>query len=68
MKGIFNERTLKFKTYEGWTEVVKSKKGVVIQGLEDVMLFTNSEAKMNTLAKPLAWRYINPRVNWRMFK
>lgn len=68
MKGIFNEQTQRFKTYEGWTELTKSKKGVIIQGLEDVLLFTANEAALNVLPKPLAWRHINPRVNWRMFK
>ncbi len=68
MKGIFNTKTSKFKTYEGWTELTKSKKGTVINGLEDVMLYTNEEAALNVLKKPLEWRHINPRVNWRMFK
>jgi hypothetical protein len=68
MKAIFNEQTLKFKTYEGWTELTRSKKGTVINGLEDVMLFTHNEATLNVLKKPLAWRHVNPRVNWRMFK
>lgn len=68
MKAIFNENTRKFKTYEGWTELVVTKKSTVINGLEDVMLFTKGEADNNTLAYPLAWRHVNPRVNWRMFR
>jgi len=68
MKGIFNTNTSKFKTYEGWTELETSKKGIVIKGLEDVLLYTEKEAALNVLPKPLAWRHINPRVNWRMFK
>lgn len=68
MKAIFNERTKQFKTYDDWTEYGETDKSQYINGLEDVMLFTNKEAALNVLKKPLAWRHINPRVNWRMFK
>lgn len=68
MKAIFNERTQRFKTYEGWTELTKTKKSTVINGLEDVLLFTKGEAAINRLAYPLSWRHVNPRVNWRMFR
>jgi len=66
MYGIFNTSTSKFKTYEGWTELDHSRKGTVIKGLQDVMLFTNKERALNELKEPLQWRHINPPVNWRM--
>lgn len=66
MKAIFNEQTLKFKTYEGWTEYGETKNSQYINGLEDAMLFTDGEAERNPLKYPLAWRTVNPRVNWRM--
>ena len=68
MNAIFNEQTLKFKTYDGWTELEIGKKGTVIKGLQDVMLFTDGERALNVLTAPLAWRHINPRVNWRTLK
>ena len=66
MHGIFNTKTKKFKTYEGWTEY--DNKNNTINDLRDVMLFTNKERKLNVLKKPLEWRQVNPRVNWKMFK
>jgi hypothetical protein len=68
MNAIFNTKTSKFKTYDGWTELEVGKKGTAINGLQDVMLFTEGERKLNVLPTPLEWRHINPRVNWRMFK
>ena len=68
MKGLFNTRTNKFKTYEGWTDYEINKKGKVVKGLEDVMLYTEKEAALNVLKKPLEWRHINPRINWKMLK
>jgi len=68
MKAIFNTRTKRFKTYAGWTDYEESKKGKVIKGLEDVMLYTEKEAALNVLKKPLEWRHINPRINWKMLK
>ena len=66
MKAIFNTTTLKFKTYEGWTEYGETKNSQYINGIEDAMLFTDSEAEANVLKAPLEWRTVNPRVNWRM--
>jgi hypothetical protein len=55
-----------FKTYEGWTEIHKSKKQVTLVGLNDVVRFTTNEMLLNREHLPKGQRFVHfPRITWR---
>ena len=66
MKAIWHKGKKEYVCYEGYTETVTTNKGTIINGLENVLLFTNGEAALNTLPASQEWRTVQPRINWRM--
>lgn len=46
----------KFKTFEGWTTI---NKGGAIEGLDDVIRFTQREKLMNENDLPKGWEFVH---------
>ena len=68
MKGVWSEQRRAFKTYDGWTQYIETGKDTAhIEGMGDVLRFTDSEATRNSLPNghkyvtirgPIPWDYI----------
>ena len=66
---IKSDKRVAFKTYTGWTQLVKDKHGERIDGMSDVARFTNGEAKANKDKLPAGWRFVwFPKIEWSDFK
>jgi hypothetical protein len=63
---IKNDLRNAFKTYDGWTQIVRSSKSVALIGLDDVIRFTKGEADMNKDSLPKGSRFVYfPRRTWK---
>ena len=62
---IKNDIRNAFKTYDGWTTIVRTKEGVSLVGLNDVIRFTTNEmlANRDKLGKGCRFVYF-PKVRW----
>lgn len=68
MYAIWDTKRKAFKTYEGWTQYVKDKKGERIEGTADIIRFTDGEAGCrNTL--PSYQRFVDypGPISWEDF-
>lgn len=64
---IRNDYRKAYKTYDGWTTITRTGNTGVLNGLNDVMRFTEGESLKMVLPKGSRFVYF-PRREWRELK
>ncbi len=66
---IKNDLRNAYKTYDGWTTIVRSGKNATLNGLDDVIRFTANEMELNKDKLPKGSRFVYfPQRRWRDMK
>lgn len=68
MYAVWSKQRKAYKTRDGWTQYVRDKNGERIEGLEDVLRFTEGEANSNKLPTGQVFIHFPGPVDWRDFK
>lgn len=65
---VYSEIRNAYKTYDGWTTITRTPKGITLDGLNDVIHFTKGEAERNADKLPKGSRFVHfPKVEWSDF-
>lgn len=63
---IRNDIRNAYKTYDGWTTIVRDGNNGTLNGLNDVIRFTEREAQLNVNKLPKGSRFVYfPRIQWK---
>jgi len=56
MYAIYDTQHNRYRTTKGWTWIVRSNDRESMEGLDNLLLFTGSEASRNSLPNGYEWR------------
>lgn len=68
MYAIWDTKRKAFKTYEGWTQYIKDKKGERIEGMADIIRFTARESAINELPHGHLFVRVPGPISWEDFE